>query len=75
MRIKIKHRVRILKLNDLEYEIYQRKYILNIIPYWHKLRTIVIKDFDKDFVKDVLKYANKIAVQQYPHILEVKHKH
>lgn len=71
---KIKHRVRILVINNSKwdsygYEIYKRKYLFRIIPYWAK-----IKCFENTKFNDVYKYADKIANEAYPNILELKFK-
>ncbi len=69
MKIKIKHRIRILKINDTHYIVYQRMYFLKLIPYWHKL-----KIFNNIKFKEIYNYADELAKQQYPHILEIKYK-
>ena len=69
MKIKIKHRIRILKINDTHYIVYQRMYFLKLIPYWHKLKT-----FNNCKFKEIYNYADVFAKQQYPHILEIKYK-
>jgi len=67
--MKIKHKIRILKYNDSKYIIYMRKYFFRIIPYWSKHKT-----FNNYKFKEIYNYADELAKQQYPHILEIKYK-
>ena len=67
--MKIKHRIRILKYNDSKYSIYICKYFFRIIPYWSKIKT-----FNNCKFKEIYNYADELAKQQYPHILEIKYK-
>ena len=66
--MRIKHRVRILVVNDSKYYIYKRVYLLYFIPYW-KLMRICETSF-----KTALKYAEEYAQEKYPNILELKYK-
>ena len=66
--MRIKHRVRILVVNDSKYYIDKQVYWLNLIPYWKHMCTC-----ETDF-KTALKYAEEYAREKYPNILEIKYK-
>ena len=70
--MKIKHRICILVYNrpfigNSDYNVYKCNYLFGFIPYWTKLKTFKNTKFN-----EVYKYADELAKQEYPHILEIK---